>query len=305
MCFCVHCWGFSGPAHWSSTEISKIVVLLRFSAINVSLIPTSFPEESPWPPFLFFSKKRSHKWSEVSRRYGFGKETQETWNVLKVWHLKVFGIQIWHKRTTDEPVAQLSEPLPAEPEVVVQSHLLLLFFLHACAVWKPSMRIIPFWRHYSSLFRNIFRPTCVMILKLITWDAILDFSTALRARPWLPPWGTESWPAGAPWVLGFSPEGGSRLCSEGELVMSSRKNGKRTPGTPDGTCGQPERGRLAWPLVVFWHPVLGRAPFPRAHCARRASGSPGRDSSAGGSARLTSGTPNCGRGIPPQGGVAD
>ena len=163
-----------------------------------------------------------------------------------------------------------------------------------CFFFFPSrMRIIPFWRHYSSLFRNIFRPTCVMMLKMIRWDAILDFLTALRARPWLPPWGTESWPAGAPWVLGFSPEGGSRLCSEGELVMSSRKNGKRTLGTPDGTCGQPERGTTRW---------FSGTPFPRAHCARRASGSPGRDSSTGGSNRLTSGTSNCGRTILPREG---
>ena len=104
-----------------------------------------------------------------------------------------------------------------------------------------------------------------MILKLITWDAILDFATALRVRPWLPPWGTESWPAGAPWVLGFSPEGGSHLYSEGELVTSSRKNGKRTPGAPDGTCGQPERGRLAWPLVVFWQPRPGESRFSSRH----------------------------------------
>ena len=91
-----------------------------------------------------------------------------------------------------------------------------------------------------------------------------NFQRALRTAL-TPPLRDRVLASWSPWVLGFSPEGGSRLYSEGELVMSSRKNGKRTPGTPDGTCGQPERGQFAWPLVVFWHPVLGRAAFPQAH----------------------------------------
>ena len=48
--------------------------------------------------------------------------------------------------------------------------------------------------------------------------------------------------------------------------MSSRKNGRRTARTPDGTCGQPERELLAWPLIVPGNPVLGGAVFPQAKC---------------------------------------
>ena len=80
-------------------------------------------------------------------------------------------------------MAQLSELLPADPEVVVRSHLLLLSFSSRMRSVETEHARQPFltslFHHYSELIR----PTCIMILKLITRDAILDFSTALRARP--------------------------------------------------------------------------------------------------------------------------
>ena len=56
----------------------------------------------------------------------------------------------------------------------------------------------------------------------------LEFDPGGFLRPWLPPWGTESWPARTPWVLGFFSGGGNRLCSEGEPVQVLSKKGKRT-----------------------------------------------------------------------------
>ena len=44
--------------------------------------------------------------------------------------------------------------------------------------------------------------TRVTMPKSITSSSIPEF-VMLQARPWLPPWGTESWPARTPWVLGF------------------------------------------------------------------------------------------------------
>ena len=47
-------------------------------------IPYQFNTFCSLTSFFLFSKKRSHNWSEVSRRYGFGKETQVTWSVWSV-----------------------------------------------------------------------------------------------------------------------------------------------------------------------------------------------------------------------------
>ena len=54
----------------------------------------------------------------------------------------------------------------------------------------------------------------------------------------------------------------------GNWCMSSRKKGRRTAGTPDGDCGQPERELPARPLRGFLAPALGSAVFPRAKFAR-------------------------------------
>ena len=108
----------------------------------------------------------------------------------------------------------------------------------------------------------------------------------VRPRPWLPPWGPESWSAGAPWVSGFSPNGGSRSYSDGgtgECPLGKMERG--LPEPPDGTCGQPDRRitRL----------TLGGFPAPRPREGRFSSGKlPGGlalprtgDSSVGGSTR--------------------
>ena len=61
---------------------------------------------------------------------------------------------------------------------------------------------------------------------------------------------------------GFSPVGGNRLYSEGELVqVLSRKGKEDCPGTPDGACGHPERELPAGPLHGFWQPALGGSFF--------------------------------------------
>ena len=202
--------------------------------------------------------------------------------VYEMWHLKVFDIQVWPELTTNEPVDELSEPLPADPEVVVRSHLLLLSFTSRMRsvetehAHHPLLTSLP---HYSELFR----PTCIIILKLITWDAILNFSTALRARPWLPPLRDRVLASWSPMGLGVFFRRGKPLVLEGELVMSSRKNGKRTPRTLDGAGGQPERGRLAWPLVVFWHTPFWGGPLCLRHRVSGGLAVPRMgDSSAGG-----------------------
>ena len=109
----------------------------------------------------------------------------------------------------------------------------------------------------------------------------------LRARPWLPLWGTESWPAGAPWVTGFPAEGGNRLYSDGELVNVLSEKGK-------------EDYRNPW---RYLRPTLGGnrgltlGPRPGALFLRQNA----RRASAPQNGRLPhreeyqSGTPNCGR----------
>ena len=84
---------------------------------------------------------------------------------------------------------------------------------------------------------------------------------------------------------GFLPKGEAACTLRGNWWMSSRKNGKRTAGTPDGTCGQPGRGDYS--LDPWWfsstrpggslflrHMMPGGLAVPRTG-----------DSSAGGSTR--------------------
>ena len=95
----------------------------------------------------------------------------------------------------------------------------------------------------------------------------------LQARPWLLPWGTESWPARTPWVLGFSPVGGNRSYSEGEPVNVLSRKGKED-------CRNSWRClRSTWKRTTCWtlawipsNPLLGSAAFPRATFARGANG---------------------------------
>ena len=93
---------------------------------------------------------------------------------------------------------------------------------------------------------------------------------------------------------GFLPKGETACTLRGNWWMSSRKNGKRTAGTPDGTCGQPGRGDYS--LDPWWfsstrpggslflrHMMPGGLAVPRTG-----------DSSAGGSTRPDwSGTTTC------------
>ena len=79
----------------------------------------------------------------------------------------------------------------------------------------------------------------VIILTHMDFDIQVDnlgcdsrFFEVLRTRPWLPPRGTESWSAGAPWVSGFSPKGGNRLYSDGELVNVLPEKGKEDCRNP-------------------------------------------------------------------------
>ena len=86
----------------------------------------------------------------------------------------------------------------------------------------------------------------------------------LQARPWLIPWGTESWPARTPWV---SPVGGNRSHSEGEPVLVlSRKGKEDCPEllTVLAVILKETWSTLAW----FLAPALGSAVIPRAKFAR-------------------------------------
>ena len=103
--------------------------------------------------------------------------------------------------------------------------------------------------------------------KSITSSSIPEFFI-LQARPWLPPWGTESWPARTPWVLGFSPVGGNRVYSEGGPVNDLSRKGKEDCRN-SWWCLRSTRKRttcstLAWFLAL----ALGSAVFPRAKFAR-------------------------------------
>ena len=93
---------------------------------------------------------------------------------------------------------------------------------------------------------------------------------------------------------GFLPKGETACTLMENWWMTSRKNGKRTAGIPDGTCGQPQQGGHSpdpwwFSSIPSWggtlslrHIVPGGLALPRTG-----------DSTAGGSTRRWSGTPNC------------
>ena len=137
----------------------------------------------------------------------------------------------------------------------------VFFFLHACAVHERSMRTTLSWRHFLST-------TLVLMPESITSNSISRFSSfkhGLDSSPVEP----GSWPARAPWVLGFfSGRGKPLVLWRGNRCKSSREKGKRTdrnswrylrPSWKRTTCST-----LAW----FLAPALGSAVFPRAKFAR-------------------------------------
>ena len=86
--------------------------------------------------------------------------------------------------------------------------------------------------------------------------------------------------------------------------MSSRKNGKRTAGTPDGTCGQPGRGDYSLDPWWFSSTRPGGALFLRHMMPGGLVVPRTGDSSAGGSTRPDwSGTTTCWRVKPFQEGL--
>ena len=83
----------------------------------------------------------------------------------------------------------------------------------------------------------------------------------LQARLWLPPWGTESWPARTPWVLGFFSGRGKPLVLWGGT--GARPLEKRERGLPElltVLAGQPWKRTTCLTLAWFLAPALG-VPF--------------------------------------------
>ena len=139
---------------------------------------------------------------------------------------------VWQMLTNEESMAQSSEPLPEDPEVVVRFSILLLsfYFTHAHCGYR------------ACALDDIILTHMDFDIEVDNLGCDSEVFHRVRPRPWLPPWGTESWPAGAPWVSGFSPNGGNRLYSDGgtgECPLGKMERG--LPEPPDGTCGQPDR----------------------------------------------------------------
>ena len=166
---------------------------------------------------------------------------------------------IWPQITNDESVAQLSEPLPTDPEAVVRFSLLLLSFNFTHARCGPGACAPAF--------------SDVIILTHMDFEVQVDnlgcdsqVFHRVRPRPWLPHWGTESWPAGAPWVSGFSPNGGNRLYSDGgKLVYVLSEKGKEDCRNPPWRYLRP-----TWRGITFL--TLGGFPAPRPGDGRFSSG---------------------------------
>ena len=100
-------------------------------------------------------------------------------------------------------------PLSPYPSPVIS------FLLRACPERGRRMRT------YHDVIFHFPGTTWVMMPTYITSSSI-----TVLLRPWLPPWGTESWPARTPWVWGFFSGRGNRLYSEGELVYVLPEKGK-------------------------------------------------------------------------------
>ena len=98
----------------------------------------------------------------------------------------------------------------------------------------------------------------------------------LQARPWLPPWGTESWPARTPWVKPqgfFSGRGKSLVLWRGNSVNVLSE--KRERGLPDfltALAGQPERELPARPLRGFLATRSGEGGFSSGKICARVNG---------------------------------
>ena len=143
-----------------------------------------------------------------------------------------------------------------------------LFLFHACAVEQQGMGTSIQWRQYSRI-----SPTCDAIPKIITWGSVFRFANAQRTAltpPLVGPSLGRLEPHGS---RGFLSKGEAACTLRGNWWMSSRKNGKRTAGTPDGTCGQPGRGDYS--LDPWWFsstPSWGGRFSSGTHSARRASG---------------------------------
>ena len=160
-------------------------------------------------------------------------------------------------------LAQLVRRLYAERMAVVRIFLLLFCFAsrmrHALADMCTSSDVI------------FIGTTWVMLPKSITSSPIPEFFM-LQARPWLPPWGTESWPARTPWVKPqgfFSGRGKPLVLWRGTGASPLEKRERGLLGTPDGACGQPERELPALTLVWISSNPLWGGPFsPRANFAR-------------------------------------
>ena len=185
--------------------------------------------------FFYAKKKGSHRWSKIIHRYNFGNGTHETCRKPKEkWHLKVL-LLVWSTLVKDEAVVQLSEPLPPEPEVVVRFSLLLLsfYFTHA-------------HRGYRACAPAFFD---VIILTHMDFDIQIDnlggdsrLSNSFSHGPDSPLEGPSLGQLEPHGSRGFLLTGETACTLRGNWWMSSRKKGKRTARTPDGTCGQPDRG---------------------------------------------------------------
>ena len=173
-------------------------------------------------------------------------------------------------------LAQLVRRLYAERMAVVRIFLLLFCFAsrmrHALADMCTSSDVI------------FIGTTWVMLPKSITSSPILEFFM-LQARPWLPPWGTESWPARTPWVKPqgfFSGRGKPLVLWRGTSASPLEKRERGLLGTPDGACGQPERELPALTLVWISSNRSGEGRFPLGQNLREGQRSPEREASAAG-----------------------
>ena len=118
-----------------------------------------------------------------------------------------------------------------------------LFFTSRMRSSGRSMRTSPSSIHYPST-------TWVMMPKFITSSSTPEFFI-LQARLWLPLEGPSLGQLGPHGSWGLSPVGETACTLRGDRWTTSREKGKRTAGTPDGACGQPERELPAWPLRGF------------------------------------------------------
>ena len=135
-------------------------------------------------------------------------------------------------------LAQLVRRLHAERVAVVRFSLLLFFFNFAHAqCCGRSMRT---WRHFPST-------TWVTMPKSITSSSIPEFVNA-PARPWLPPCGTESWPARTPWV---EPQG--FFSGRGKPLVLWRGTGERPLVKRKEDCRNSWRClRSTWKRTTCW-----------------------------------------------------